>query len=1025
MAKTQMLEYVIYLRDPALVASLQAQLNDARTNPKNTLRPIVLGPSGYGVLRAPYNPVGPGGAAVEFAIAANAYPPPLPVVEVGQAVPTTGAGYLSSPWFTSNNTFPRDVATFTRSTGWWIFGSSTKFYWYGRFAVAGVAPQAGAGVPANERVGFTERFFVASQDAPWNEDAQTTAGYPESIARFNAIASRTGEGLGARAAGDMNYVNALTRYYLPAASREVWHRLYIRPIVYGTLTTRFWRTTVAPLTLGGFSLGLTASGQLALYSEGSYTNPAGGTLLGSFGQTTLGQWTRLDVFTHINVAASQLTIEVRVNGTQLIQSNRVEYTGDPDRYWSRCDFGSAVNDTVSTHVYDLDDYVCARNPVTVDATIAAWNSATNYVTGNLVRSGSSTYRALTASTNQPPSGVATTYWELLADPIDLSGGQHLVRVVPDGLGSNTANWTGDFRVLRGRGYMQYTTSAQRMSSSVANALLEVTLPLATILDPHPLSLGWVAWRVMCCSMRGGSVDGTMGYQYGTDTPVMATVPQPTSVHRQWAMMGTLASSVTSPVKGGTLRLRHAKANDTTTGSCVNLSAVMNLVGNFGPEDQRPGQTALTYPLSAVVHLNEHPWSPWARQRNTFAPVILLGTTYVGNGTGQDLLLKLPPAWISIRPTGATPGSRWWPGMFAPHYGYYTNPAPNMFSFDRDPSFVPTGPDADQQQQYRVRIGGTGSGSEGVNAAGVTYQVIAFCDPAGRFCRGANGAFGAVAQPEVPLDDAAFVPEVGWFSWESVESTTYPDLSWKGSAHGASEIQTITDSSSALITNAVTFQTGKLIVGMGAVVSATNAYKIENLAAMLFRRTDGNNYPATILFLGSYVGDGASTRTITVVPPGGGRRPLWLVVQAHGNGAWPYHRDPSHVGTRSTGMGLGSESLTAITGGAPDAFIIGLALNSTGTLYNYFGFWGGTEACENGWSCNGEFIPVPSDSINIPPQDEPIVLQPEVPPPDGGGGDGGDGDGGGGERPGAIALAHARGRGPKIHVYGYAWRRPRS
>src|SRR5712675_1811207 len=108
MAKTQYLTYYVHLDNKAAVDALNLQY-----------------PNGANI--APSNPVGPSGMAVQAAIAAGLYPPTvLPVLNVGDPFATNS---LTSEWFTSSSTFPKDVATFVISTGWWIFGHSTRFFW--------------------------------------------------------------------------------------------------------------------------------------------------------------------------------------------------------------------------------------------------------------------------------------------------------------------------------------------------------------------------------------------------------------------------------------------------------------------------------------------------------------------------------------------------------------------------------------------------------------------------------------------------------------------------------------------------------------------------------------------------------------------------------------------------------------------------------------------------------------------------------------------------------------------------------
>lgn len=80
------------------------------------------------------------------------------------------------------------------------------------------------------------------------------------------------------------------------------------------------------------------------------------------------------------------------------------------------------------------------------------------------------------------------------------------------------------------------------------------------------------------------------------------------------------------------------------------------------------------------------------------------------------------------------------------------------------------------------------------------------------------------------------------------------------------------------------------------------------------------------------------------------------------------------------MGLNNTSTSAITGGGIDSFTVGSVLNANGQTYSYFGFWGSATAGNNGWSVNGEFIPLPADSPGGPePEIEDPTPEPEPEP----------------------------------------------
>ena len=524
-----------------------------------------------------------------------------------------------------------------------------------------------------------------------------------------------------------------------------------------------------------------------------------------------------------------------------------------------------------------------------------------------------------------------------------------------------------------------------IESAVPNAPLHATLPMAEVIDARPDCLGWLAARViLAMGKTAPALSGTLGYQLGTDPAVLLPITSDASVTSSMHYDAITVLPPAPPVTGQPLTLRYTKGNDAEAVGVGVLVANVLCTGIFGPEDVVAGGGAtLTHRPPATVHLCEHPESPWARGGLlAAAPVIIVGGTYTGNGTGQDLLFKVPPTFWLVRriATGGGAGGNWWAGMIAAHRDFTTSIIDTIITGQaRDYSFVPTGPTADQQQQYRVQIAGTIA-----NAIGVDYQYIAFCDPAARFSRAFSTKVSPLGSPrDVPLDEPSFTGEVAFVALESSLGVVTPDLAWKGRGHAADAVQPMGSSTDALA-NALTFGTGRVTIGPGLFVSGSA--NIENIAGLLFRPTDGNTYtsPPPVYFTGTYVGDGAASRTITMPPVG--RRPLWAQVQAIGGTT--YQRDPSHTGTTSSNAVSNASTATAITAGGLDSFTVGSTLNTNGVTFNYFGFYAGTTACNNGWGCNGEYV-LPIETPLPPPYVPPFI--PPVPP--------GPGPGPGGPGPG--------------------------
>ena len=103
----------------------------------------------------------------------------------------------------------------------------------------------------------------------------------------------------------------------------------------------------------------------------------------------------------------------------------------------------------------------------------------------------------------------------------------------------------------------------------------------------------------------------------------------------------------------------------------------------------------------------------------------------------------------------------------------------------DTTFVPSGPDADQQFQYKLRLGGA---DDDTNQAAATYQYIALCDPVGRFCRAYSSAFFAANTPRTePIDDPSFTAEFAFMAQECYQSSgSSQDVAHKGPGHAADD-----------------------------------------------------------------------------------------------------------------------------------------------------------------------------------------------------------------------------------------------
>lgn len=280
-----------------------------------------------------------------------------------------------------------------------------------------------------------------------------------------------------------------------------------------------------------------------------------------------------------------------------------------------------------------------------------------------------------------------------------------------------------------------------------------------------------------------------------------------------------------------------------------------------------------------------------------------------------------------------------------------------------------------QQQCLVRLAGTNANS---NANGVTYQYLAIGDPGERFfsagaLKVANQAIDIISS----LDDGKFLPNAAFLLQERNGASLVVHLFYKGVGHVAGAL---TQFQGTALATGLQFGTGTLL--SSAALMSGSANQIPYLA---IRRDDHSADPGMprVMSLASYTGDGAASRTVSLAPITG-RYPLWALVVPHSGGQVPIYRDPSHTGTTSTEFPSTANATNGITSGGLDSISVGTPLNGAGVLYDVFVIPGDVFSGNNGFSINGEFIPV-DPTAGDGTQFDPTPASPEDnnAPPDGG------------------------------------------
>jgi hypothetical protein len=900
MAKDQYLPYTIHLTDEARVSELVAQYPN-------------------GVIRAPFNPnvnnTGePGGAAVEWTEGGLAY---LPIREVGDAPIATA--HLSSEYFTPENDFPRDVATFRKSSGWWIFGSDTKFYWLAKFAYL-PAPAPDTSVPAEDAE--TEpapiprrRWFNGFELSSEGEPAENEGGFPT---EFNMAASRVAGGRGTRNCG----VNGRTAHHIhDVGELGTWDRFYMRVHRYPSESDGFYAAEGGNQM--GFQLHMTTTGQVTIHSRSTVSTPA--LLAVTSAILALDVWYRIDVLVAMGpvepFGSSAGVLWLHVNGVKVGEAYGSGTGVDHDRSI----LGVVGNE--ATYEIDFDDWISSDIPldkplrpgpgVTIGA--ATWRDDTgDYAAGDYVleETAGIVYRARVAHTpsvsNKPPHAAT---WNRVTESVDWLMGSHVVVARPNGYAAEhqAAAWHHNFPAAADpvdwRVLLQHpleTNFNESFESETVSARLAVTTDVqAAVNIPGAVGVTGVVVVGFVAHVSGAMSDGQrVGFRLnGGDLVELGddTKGHPGSTITWFArgqMFGDLAIANTAegtalgqPVALAplTLDVHYVKAATTSDANVRVLVATLEVLGIFGPEDLPPGSEAEAPPRPRGIHNGHYPHTPWARQSTPpLGAVVVKAGSYVGNGTGQDLLFDYPVHWLWIR--GGTGDSvRWWASCTAPHRGNAQGVGDTFVTaFEQDLTFEQTDLNLEGRMRFRVRVAGS---DPLVNANGTTYGYLAFSDPAARFLLCGAGTHRNAFDGVDALPDPAFLAEFAFLFNETSSGSTVDKLYTKGLGHADDDISLSSNgtpvSGMAMAPGQLTFPT--------TILSSQDA----TMAYALWRRADGNNHPdqGRVMATGTYVGDGGASRTIGYAPVTG-RRPLWAWVQPH-NASVAYYRDPYHTGTTSS------------------------------------------------------------------------------------------------------------------------------
>lgn len=926
------LDYTIYLTDRVVVAERQAAVSSYRARGH-------LGGSYPPDQFVNYPDAGTGVMFMSPQYAAIKYTPATVVIDGG--TPAVGVPYITSPWIKSltQTNLPIYEDVFEKKVGgWfglsWLFGTTVRFEWAAHFAYIAPAVPTVDGVPVTAPPNIQRRRWIDGFELPVNGEGGSGA----SQEIFSRAASRSAEGAG------FAFVNSNVRKaHTPieslggASPSSSWERMYVKLVAKPTSATYFWFANGAAAASAGVILGIQPTGQISIYNHTLFN---GQLLMGSTAAPlVIGTWYRLDILVKFGGHVDGASLRLVINGTDAltIAFGATEGLGLAGNVHSTSAVGDALSLSQAAKLLGLyiDDWMCADYP--------------------------------------PVTTIPGNDW---------LNGSRMVLIQPQSAALSNA-WAGDYRYLLQHGN-DVSSIGPGMTSSTASARLAMIADVEQVINAYPGALGPVAMIVGKYGVKGAGADGTLGYSVNSLAAVMAAIVENTAAQWNSVLFNMIPAVTPSPISP--IELYHDKGATATAATVYTLAAVVEIIGQFGPEDVRTEATTVAPVLGNTgLHNSAYPRTPWARLgQSPLSAVQIKSGTYVGTGNAIDLFFDMPLAWIFIRNvTDATLGGYWTTSLATAHRNQaigssaYILPQAKM-----DPNFVADG--IEDNQQTRCVLSLTGAATS-ANTVGKTYQYIAFMDPGMRFMlNGALRVHRGTLDAVTPLVKPAYLAECAFFFRETMAGGVTTELWFKGRGHEASTASKLDAAETAAV---VAFAAGA-ITSKSAFANAGN-----QTAFTLLRRDDGSGDVGLprVLCHYSYVGDGAASRTLPIAPATGDRRPLFAIIVPH-NGA-SFFRDPSHTGTTSSTFGAGSfgaNAATGITAGGVDQVTIGLACNANGITYELFVLPGCTANLNNGWSdqCtsrpvvpiqppDGPWPPIPPDPP-LPPAPPPI--DPVDPPP---------------------------------------------
>lgn len=721
-------------------------------------------------------------------------------------------------------------------------------------------------------------------------------------------ASRTIDGFGFVIRGTLNpsVWNRSVDQFLPGYTpRDTWERFYVRIKTLGTNACGIWRAHCLSTPIAGGGIQITTLGEIL----GVSINAASAiTVLGTSAALTLNKWYLIDVLIHQSAGGGDHgRMRLYINHNLIFDA--ADTTGS----------GLDINTTHRTS--DLGQWTVAENAWEVDLD--------DWIGSDIPNVG----------------GVEHL------DSIDWTVGSH-VRPVHI-LSGVLTNYAGQIQTCNQ--FFNPAITNELLSSSTALALIEALTDQQDLQKYPGQVLGPSGYiMVSAYTLQADSSDGKVGISVLGGAATMQTINEANIAVAGGWLFSTLPLAFL-PATLSPISIFKEKSNNVSANSVWALVAHIEYLGAWGVEDN-PTALDTSNNTQLLLHNCRFGATQWAHiLGGPTAPCFAVGGTYVGNGTTQSINLPAPAHWIQIR---ALTGGAEIILHQAAGLGAHTGDAERFHANN----LIRVWEDSVGQDKFTVH--GTDAN---VNAIGVTYQYIAFCDPGMRFLScGAYNRNSVPATATIPLFDPAFTPQFAAIQRDVIGSnTTTTQLNVKNSlTHVGNDGQTVAGVSLA---NWGSFAAGAITVRADNLLSTLRAQF--NFA--LWRTTDPDCGNIAVQ-VHSYVGNGLALQVINL-PLATGRYPLLAWVVPH-NSTIGYFRDPSHTLTNSSSLTALGTSATAIMGGGVDQLLVGITLNANLVVYDVFVILGDDDGWNNGTFYESNCIPKgPYVPPTFAPTTEPTIV----------------------------------------------------